>query len=202
MDAFLTWVQQPLVTWGAENLATVLGVAGVIFQIKRHPACFPLGIGWAALSTIPYYNSQLYSDLLLMVIYVGLLIYGWAGWVMARGGGDAVPVRFGGWRLTAILVGVGALLTAAWGTLMDRATDAAFPYLDACTTMFNLVAQYATSARLFECWYFWIGVNTLAIYIYMHRDLPSFTVLYAVFLAMAGWGAWEWWRSLGTRAPE
>ena len=90
----------------------------------------------------------------------------------------------------------GAVLTAGWGTLMHRTTDAALPYWDAFILIFSLIAQWLQARKKLECWPGWLLVNTVAIGVYWVKDLRLTAGLYAIFWLMALWGWREWHRSM------
>ena len=89
-----------------------------------------------------------------------------------------------------------AVVTAAWGLVMDGLTDAALPYLDALIAAASLVAQYLMARKVLESWWFWIAVDVLAIGVYSARGLYPTAGLYAVFLVMCLRGLVEWRRAL------
>jgi nicotinamide mononucleotide transporter len=80
------------------------------------------------------------------------------------------------------------------GYLFATHTDAALPYYDSTTTAISLVAQYQLSRRKIENWLLWIGVDVAYVGIYWHRGLALTSLLYAVYLALAAYGYWEWLR--------
>jgi nicotinamide mononucleotide transporter len=79
---------------------------------------------------------------------------------------------------------------------MATRTDASFPYPDAFTTIFSLVAQWLMSLKKLESWYFWIAVDVVAIGVYYAKGLYLTTGLYSLFLLMAVIGLLKWRRSL------
>ncbi len=181
-----------------EITGTVLGVIGVWLMIRQNIWGWPVGLVQVAVYAWVFYDVKLYSDALLQVCFFGIQLYGWIHWlrnahVAAR---STLPVtRLEPVALTLWLM-IGAGATAAWGTFMARATDAALPYWDAGILVFSLIAQWWQARKRLECWPGWLGVNTVAIGVYWAKDLHLTSGLYAIFWAMALWGWREWRRTM------
>ena len=146
-------------------------------------------------------QAKLYSDMLLQIVYVALQLYGWYAWL--HGGPDRTPLavsRVPTRQIAPWLVLCGAAATLLGGT-MHRYTDAAFPYLDAVTTVASLIAQWLMGRKVLESWLVWIFVDVISIGLYMAKELYLTAGLYFVFLLMATWGWVEWkaaWKRLAT----
>jgi nicotinamide mononucleotide transporter len=100
-----------------------------------------------------------------------------------------------GWRARLAWLGGTAAAGLGWGLLMARFTDAAAPMLDAGIAGASVAAQILLSLRRVENWVFWIGVDIAAIGLFYSRGLYATTMLYAVFLVMAGVGLAGWARA-------
>lgn len=178
-----------------EIFATIFGFICVYLTIKENIWCWPTGLVQVILYLFIFWNAKLYSDFLLHIFYVGMQFYGWYFWLHGgKNKGASVVSKltlllFGLW----IIAGFGA--TGVWGYIMATNTDAAFPYGDAFTTVFSLIAQWLLARKKLESWYFWIAVDVIAIYIYYHKGLYFTTGLYSLFLIMAITGLLRWKKS-------
>lgn len=178
-----------------EILATIFGFACVYLTIKEKIWCWPTGLIQVILYLFIFWNAKLYSDFLLHIFYVGMQLYGWHYWLHGGKNRSEVAVsnlpmlRFSLW----IAAGIGA--TGIWGYLMSSNTDAAFPYGDAFTTVFSVIAQWLLARKKLESWYFWIAVDVIAIGIYYMKGLYFTTGLYTCFLVMAIAGLLQWKKS-------
>lgn len=189
-----------------EIAATVFGLLCVVLTIRRHTWCWPTGLVQVVLYLFVFYQARLYSDVLLHAIYVVLQVYGWYAWTDAARQNampsqtetprDDLPLEELSAASLAMLAGAVVLGTMAWGSLMQRATDASFPYGDAFTTVASLTAQVLLARRFVENWYFWIAVDVVAIGIYARKQLVPTTLLYTVFLGLAITGCVTWQRRL------
>jgi nicotinamide mononucleotide transporter len=182
-------------TW-IEGIAAVCGLLCVWLTVRQNIWCWPTGLIQVLLYIGVFYHARLYSDLILHVIYVIMQVYGWYHWLHGGHNRSELPVTMlsmpalTGW----IIVGMGAIIP--WGYLMATYTDAAAPYPDAFITAMSLIAQWLMARKRLESWYFWIGVDIVAIVVYLYKELFITTGLYSVFLILALFGYFQWRRTI------
>ncbi|HYC70779.1 MAG TPA: nicotinamide riboside transporter PnuC [Opitutaceae bacterium] len=185
-----------------EIIATVLGVAGVWLMIRRSLWAFPVGIVQVVIFGWVCFGAQLYSETVLQGLFLGALVHGWWHWTHPDRGQSERPIG----RLAdaaRVTWGVGTIaLWLAWGTAMDRWTDAAVPYADAFVFAVSAASQWLQARKLIENWPGWVAANTTAIVVFATRGLYLFAGLYLVFWGMAWWGWRAWARAMaeGRRA--
>jgi nicotinamide mononucleotide transporter len=180
-----------------EWVAVAFGVAGVLLTVRQNPWCWPLGIVNVSLSAVVFWETRLYADAALQIVYVALCSYGWWAWL--RGGTDSTPLHVSraprslGWLAAA------AAVAFAWalGSVLHRATDAALPFWDAGTASGSLLAQWMQTRKWLENWTVWIVVDVVYVGMYVAKGLMLFAGLYALFGLLAVLGLREWRRSLG-----
>jgi nicotinamide mononucleotide transporter len=188
-----------------EVAAAVLGLVSVGLTVRQNVWAWPVGAVMVALYAWIFYHSRLYADAGLQVIYFGLQFYGWYEWLHGGAGHDRLPVGRASARCLLLLAGLGTAGAAALGHLLGRYTDQATPYADSTVTVFSLLAQWMLARKLLENWLVWVGVDALAVGVYVARGLYPTAVLYAVFLVMAGAGFLAWrksWREENERAAS
>jgi nicotinamide mononucleotide transporter len=66
------------------------------------------------------------------------------------------------------------------------------PFMDSGLTIFSIVAQYFMSKKVVQCWYIWISIDMVSIWVYSHAGLYITSVLYLVFLCMCLKGLHDW----------
>lgn len=184
----------------AEITGTALGVIGVWLMIRRSLWAFPVGLLQVVIFGWVCWGAKLYSETVLQGLFFAALVHGWWHWTHPDSAQAERPVtRLGagarfGW-------GVGGVAGwIAWGTVMDRATDAALPYADAFVFATSAAAQWLQARKVIENWPGWLAANTAAILVFTAKELYLFAGLYAVFWGMALWGWREWARAEGRTA--
>jgi nicotinamide mononucleotide transporter len=175
-----------------EIIAALFGLACVWLGVRRHIGCWPTGLVMVLLYIVIFYRAKLYSDMLLQVVYVFLQLYGWHAWL--RGGPDSGPLVVSRLPRRQIIpwLAAGTLATGVLGGTMRLHTDASFPFIDALATVASLIAQWLMGRKVLESWLVWIFVDIVSVGLYLAKELYPTAALYAVFLAMAAWGWFEW----------
>jgi nicotinamide mononucleotide transporter len=176
-----------------ELIGTVFGIWCVWLTVKERISCWPIGIINILLFMALFFQVKLYADMSEQFVFFILSIYGWWVWTHPVKGKEEVQVT----KLTlfqryrdAIIV---TLLTFTIGFLLDTRTDASLPYWDTATTIISLYAQYIMAKKKLECWYCWITIDIMGLFIYSSKGLYMVTALYAVYLVLAtiGWLKWR-----------
>jgi nicotinamide mononucleotide transporter len=177
-----------------EIIAAMLGVVNVLLVVRRSIWNYPFGIAMVSLYFFVFRDAKLYSDALLQLFFLVINLYGWWAWSRAEQVDHGVAVsRMSTKSRLYWLVGT-AIAIALWGSGMARWTDAAAPFADATIAGLSVSAQILQSFRRVESWVLWIAVDTLAIGLFLWRDLLVTAALYALFLALAIAGLIEWKR--------
>ncbi len=179
-----------------EGIATALGVLGVGLMIRRNLWAFPLGIAQVAIFGWVCFGQQLYSETALQVMFLAALAHGWWHWKHPGPDRAELPVTrlSGGAR---VAWGAGTLaLWLAWSMAMDRWTNAALPYGDGLVFAVSVASQWLQARKHIENWPGWLVANTVAIGVFIAKDLHLFAGLYGLFWAMALWGWREWLKAM------
>lgn len=177
-----------------EIIAVILGLANIVLVVRRSLWNYPFGIAMVSLYFAIFLEAKLYSDALLQLFFLALNIYGWLNWTRARTD-DGVAVRWQGARAFLLWGGAGIAAALAWGLLMHRHTDAAYPYWDAGIALLSVLAQWLMARRFIDNWIWWIIVDCLAMPLYWVKGLHLTAGLYGVFLALSIAGLAEWVRA-------
>ena len=183
-----------------EIVAAVFGVISVFLSVRQNIWSWPTAIVNVGLYIIVFYESKLYADTGLQVVYVVLNAYGWYHWLYGGKNRTELPVSRTPARLGAGLVALGVAGTAVLGTLLARNTDAALPYVDSMTTSTSLIAQWMMTRKLLENWIIWVAVDVIYIGMYVYKSLYVTAILYLIFLILSAMGYLEWRRSYRERS--
>lgn len=184
------WSISVIEAWG---FAT--GIICVWLVVREHLWNWPIGLANNVFFFALFFQSRLYADMGLQVVYLGLGIYGWLNWLYGGTGRTTLRIsrttRLEWWvLLAAIPVGTWALRE-----ILVYFNGAA-PFWDSLTTVLSLAAQYLLSRKRLENWFFWIAADVIYVPLYFSRALPLTGVLYGLFLLLCLAGLREWSRSL------
>ncbi|MCK9481255.1 MAG: nicotinamide riboside transporter PnuC [Bacteroidia bacterium] len=159
------------------------------------------GIMGAFLASILFYQEKLYSESYLQALYVFLGFYGWWKWIRLQKKQEqqfekTTTISEVSISTHVILVGAGLILTFVTGWYFKNYTQASFPHLDAFTTIFAIIATILEARKVLSCWYYWLVVNPISIYLFIVKDLHFYTLLGIVLSLMSLWGLLSWSRAV------
>jgi len=80
--------------------------------------------------------------------------------------------------------------------VLSRLTDSPVPEWDSFITSLSIVATWMLARKIYEHWFLWIAVNSVASLIFFTRGLYPTVILYMVYLVMSFAGLRVWKRSL------
>jgi nicotinamide mononucleotide transporter len=191
LAAFSVWGSP--VTW-LEMIAFVLAVWMVVCNMQVRPLAWPLAIVSSLLYFLLFWNSKLYGDASLQIVFVLVSFWGWWQWLRGHDAqGRVLRVRrlSRRGRLGALLAV--ALAYPALGLFLRRYTDTDVPFWDAFPTAASLVGQWLLARKYVENWPTWVAVNIVGVALFAYKGLWLTVLLYALFtlMALAGWRAWN-----------
>ncbi len=190
-SAFTLWGSP--VTW-LEIVACVLAFAMVVCNMRVNPLGWPLAIVSSLLYFALFWNSRLYGDASLQILFVVVAAWGWWQWLRGTApDGSALRVR--ALSQQGRLIAVAAVLVG-WpliGWFLLRHTDTDVPWWDAFPTAASIVGQWLLGRKYIENWPTWVIVNVVSVALFAYKGLWLTVALYVVFVAMsfAGWRAWR-----------
>lgn len=178
-----------------ELIAVMLAVAYLLLAIRQNIWCWAC----AALSTAIYVwlfaVAKLYMESALNLFYFAMALYGWRVWSAGAIGTESRPVVT--WPAATHLVAVALIIAASVGTgfLLDRFSDAAYPYIDSGTTFAAIWATFLVARKVLENWWYWLLIDSASVFIYWDRDLQLTSVLFVFYVLMIPFGLISWTRS-------
>ena len=181
-----------------ELVAALVGAASVWLSVRQNILSWPTAIVNVLLYVVVFRDARLYADMGLQVIYALLSVYGWYEWLHGGEHRSALRVTRITPRLGVVLAAVTVVGALALGAILQRATDAALPFMDASLSSTSLVAQWMMTRKKLENWLLWIFVDVLYVGMFTYKGLYITAILYAVFLALAVAGYRDWrasWRT-------
>jgi len=196
--AFTLWGSP--ITW-LEIVAFVLSIWMVVCNMRVRPLAWPLAIVSSLLYFLLFWNSRLYGDASLQIVFVLVSFWGWWQWLRGHDAqGQVLRVRRLSPRgrvaaLFAVLIGWPLM-----GLFLRRYTDTDVPFWDAFPTAGSLVGQWLLGRKYVENWPAWVGVNIVGVGLFAYKGLWLTVLLYALFtfMAVVGWRAWNRLASQGS----
>jgi nicotinamide mononucleotide transporter len=183
-----------------ELVAVLFGVVSVFLSVRENIWSWPTALVNVALYFALFFESGLYSDMGLQVVYFCLSFYGWYEWLYGGKGHTALKVTRTSSRVWTILALIAVVVWATLGRLTSRLPGVSLPYVDAATTTTSLVAQWMMTRKLLENWTLWIAVDVAYIGMFVFKGLYLTAVNYAIYFVLAWMGHVTWRRSLAAQA--
>ncbi len=178
----------------------VLSLAMVYCNIKEIHWGWPLAILSSVLYGLVFWNSQLYGEASLQVMFILTALWGWHQW---RKGTQSVnpdvqtvsPLKIS--QLNSIELKQAAAATLlAWPVMayfLNRYTDSDVAIWDALVTTLSLLGQYLLAKKKIENWWVWLVVNIITVGLMLVKSLWLTALLYVLFaiLSYIGLKAWR-----------
>lgn len=175
-----------------EGLAVVLALGYLLLAARQSLWCWAC----ALLSSLIYmwlmWQSRLYMETALNAFYAVMAVVGLQQW--RRGGSDSrgvAIVSLRPWQHVAYLV-LTLVLALANGALMQRFTDAAWPFVDAFITWGSVLTTFLVVRKVLENWLYWIVLDGIAIVVYVERELWMTALLFAAYVVIVVFGYVRW----------
>ena len=187
-----------------EVLGVLLGFAYLALAMNQNILCWYAAFGSTAIFSWLFWDVSLFMESALNVYYLLMAVYGWWVW-RGKAKSDlgsnlqlendlASSVAIKTWSLSrhGLIIGGVVLISLATGYGLEKNTSAALPYLDSFTTWGAVVTTYMVAQKVLENWAYWLVIDTIAIYLYVDRELYLLAlqmVIYIVMITM-GWLMW------------
>ena len=178
-----------------ELSAVMLAIAYLILAIRQNIWCWLCAGISTAIYIYLFADAKLYMESFLNVFYFVMAIYGWYVWHFGKSGDLELPVSVwsGSVHMTAIAVIVAMSLVS--GFLLERFTDAKFPYIDSMTTWSAIWATFLVARKVLENWWYWLVIDTVSIFVFWARDLELTSLLFVIYVILVPVGLLSWTRS-------
>lgn len=194
VDAFYEGIiaaAQAMSIW--EVVAVILGIAYLVLAMRQSILCWYAAFGSTAIFSWLFWDVSLVMESGLNVYYLIMAIYGWSVW---RGNKEKseTNVAIKTWSLSrhALVISGIILMSLATGYGLEKNTSAALPYLDSFTTWGAVITTYMVAQKVLENWLYWLVIDTVAIYLFIDRELYLTALLMVVYVVLAtiGWFMW------------
>jgi nicotinamide mononucleotide transporter len=178
-----------------EVVGVILGFAYLALIMRQNILGWYAAFGSTAIFSWLFWDVSLVMESGLNVYYLIMAVYGWWVWKSNEAEGAEVVKPIQRWSLERhifVVSGV-VLLSLATGYGLEKNTSAALPYLDSFTTWGAVVTTYMVAQKVLENWLYWLVIDTVAIYLYVDRELylVAFQMLVYLIMVIVGWLIWQ-----------
>ncbi len=183
-----------------EFSAVLLAIAYLILAIRQNIWCWLCAGISTAIYVYLFADAKLYMESFLNVFYFVMAIYGWYVWHFGKSGDDELAVAVWPRSVHMIAIALIVAMSFASGFLLERFTDAKFPYIDSMTTWSAIWATFLVARKVLENWWYWLVIDTVSIFIYWARDLELTSLLFVIYVVLVPIGLLSWTRSYRQQA--
>jgi nicotinamide mononucleotide transporter len=205
-----------------EGVAVVFALAYLLLAARESLWCWWCALLSSLLYVWVMWQSRLYMETALNVFYAVMAVIGWLQWrsgAAGSGTGDKMagelaektadhslekpaanttsahrPIITLHWSQHALcwLLIVGLALVNGW--LMQRFTQAAWPFVDSFITWGCVVTTFLVVWKVLENWLYWLVLDGVAIVVYLERGLTLTALLFAAYVVIVLFGYRQWRR--------
>jgi nicotinamide mononucleotide transporter len=177
----------------------VLSLAMVYCNIKEIHWGWPLAIASSALYGVVFWNSQLYGEASLQVMFILAAGWGWQQWLRGTQASSTEPTPSPQLRISTLSslerkqVAIVTLLL--WPVLvyfLDNHTDSDVALWDGLVTALSLLGQYLLAKKKIENWWVWLVVNCITVGLMALKSLWLTAGLYVIFAILSYVGVKAW----------
>ncbi|MFN8254985.1 MAG: nicotinamide riboside transporter PnuC [Bacteroidales bacterium] len=195
MDDLASWF---LVNYD-EVLGTVVALVYLFFSIKQNIWLWPLGLVSSAIYAYVFFRAKVYAGMGLQIYFVLMSVYGWIIWLNGKGEENelkSVKSVVSEPKLILKLIIWSVLLFIILIQILLHQTDSDIPYFDAYITSLSIVATWMLAKKYVEHWMVWILADSVAVGVYLSKNLYFTVILYSVYTIMAYIGYKTWKKDL------
>jgi nicotinamide mononucleotide transporter len=175
-----------------EFIAVALAIGYLVLAIRQNIWCWLCAGISTAIYVWLFAAARLYMESLLNVFYFAMAIYGWRVWSAGYDASHLRPVVV--WPRTTHAIAILAIVVAAFtsGYLLEKSTDAAYPYVDSATTFAAIWATFLVARKVLENWWYWLVIDVTSVFIYWSRELQLTSLLFVIYVLLIPIGLVKW----------
>lgn len=181
-------------------ISAVLGLSCVVLAGRRLVANFWVGYVYNIFLFVLFFHNGLYASMAIQVLAFVINGIGHWRWTHPDEEEKAADGSLAVTRLSsAEYLLYGAVMCAVFGVLflLLKNTDDTQPLLDSICTSMILLAQWLSAQKKLECWWVWLVVNILNLFLYLKAGLVFMPVISGLYLANGIWSLISWKKNEG-----
>ena len=190
-------------------LSAVFGLTTVFLAGRNKKSNFYIGYAYTVLLFFIFWQKNLYANLILQPISLGINIMGQYRWSHPKKGEESaadsgdLKVTMLSWPQRGSVIAVFLILAAAWGWVMSMMGTRWFigevkpdplPFLDGAVMMLILTAQTLSAMKKWDCWIAWLFVNVANLTLYLKAGLVFMPIVSCLYLVNGIWSLFTWYR--------
>ena len=177
-----------------EFLAVVSAIVYLLLAVRQDIRCWFAAILSSFLYFFIMFSAGLYMEAGLQIFYILMAVYGWSQWREESTTNIKLSVKT--WKPINHLFSISLILLLAYtsGLILEKFTNAVFPFIDALTTWGAIVATYMVAKKLLENWIYWFVIDSISIFLFMSRGLVLTSILFFIYLIIIYFGYKSWAR--------
>lgn len=192
ISEFPNWLEENYI----EVVGVVFGILGVWLTTKQIIWCWPVALINVLLYIYIFFTAKLYADFGLQIFYFVMTIYGWYNWKFGGKEHSILKVSRAGKKRISIYILIGTLSFLTSGFLLEKYTDAAYPYWDSFVSVWGIIGTFMLARKQIENWIVWIIIDLNCMGIYFFKELYPTVALYFIFTILAFIGYYKWKKDL------
>lgn len=176
-----------------EIFANITLLLSAFLAAKNNKHTWSVGVVSCILFGVLFYQAKLYADVTLQVFFIATSIYGWFYWLNEKDAIKEKPITTIPTLNTLLYVLAGCLVSALYGWLLFRFTDAYMPRVDASVLSLSILAQLMLMNRKIETWFYWFIADVISVWLYASRGLYLTSGVYVLLTINVLYGAYVWY---------
>ena len=192
-----------------DMLSALFGLTTVFLAGRNSKYNFYVGYIYTALLFFMFWQKNLYANLILQPISLGINIMGQYRWSHPRKGEESgekkgdLKVTMLSWQERIGVIAIVCGMSGLWGYLMRMMGTKWFvgyfpanplPDLDCIVTVLILTAQTLSALKKWDCWIAWLFVNIANLTLYLKAGLVFMPIVSCLYLANGIWSLFTWYK--------
>ena len=161
-----------------EIIAVITAILYLVLAAKEDIKCWYAAIISASLYFFIMLDAGLLMEAILQIFYITMAIYGWNQWNKVSN--EECVIRIKKWKKIKHVYAISlvVILAIISGEILEKYTNAVFPFLDAFTTFGAIITTYMVAKKIIENWIYWFVIDSISIYLFFSRELYLTSLLF------------------------
>ena len=187
-----------------EFFGVITGILAVYLASLEKVINFYLGIINFVLYFVFFYQYQLYSMMMLQVVYFVINIYGIYSWTKRNNNQQTIKITALKNEQRMWLFIVVCIVAVVWAYFVIKISaqfpqhieKPAFPYIDALITIASIAAQILLTRKKLDNWVIWIIADSVSVVLFLVLSSYFTAILYACYLIIGTKALISWRKEL------